>query len=62
MKILGFEIKREKRFGLSDLDNAMDMLLAGRSTATGVNVNPTTAMGCVAYLAGVRLISETVRQ
>jgi len=52
----------EKRYSLTDLDKAMDLLIAGRPTATGVNVTQNTAMNCVAYFAGVRLISETVGQ
>jgi HK97 family phage portal protein len=65
MKILGLEINRsksEKRYSLSDLDNAMDLVIAGRATATGVSVNSNTAMNCVPYFAGVRLIAETVGQ
>ena len=52
----------EKRYSLLDLDKAMDLLIAGKSTATGVNVTQNTAMNCVPYFAGVRLISETIGQ
>ena len=62
MKIPLISKLREKRYSLTDLDKAMDLVVAGRPSATGVNVTPTTAMSCVAYFAGVRLISETVGQ
>jgi HK97 family phage portal protein len=52
----------EKRYSLSDLDKAMDLVIAGRPTATGVNVTSNTALNCVPYFAGVRLIAETVGQ
>lgn len=53
---------KEERYSLSDLDNAMDVLVAGRPTATGVSVTANTALTCVPYFAGVRLIAETVGQ
>ncbi len=55
--------KREKRmFSLADMDKAMDLMINGRPSATGLNVNSNTAMNCVPYFAGVRLISETIGQ
>lgn len=55
----------EKRYtfpSVSDLDRAMELVIAGKQSATGVNVNANTAMNCVPYFAGVRLIAETVGQ
>jgi HK97 family phage portal protein len=56
------KLAKEKRYSLSDLDKDMDLLITGRQTATGVNVTANTAMNCVPYFAGVRLIAETVGQ
>jgi HK97 family phage portal protein len=52
----------ERRYSIADMDKAMDLLIAGKPSATGVNVTQTTALSCVPYLAGVRLIAETVGQ
>ena len=52
----------EKRYNLVDMDKAMDLLVAGRATATGINVNSNTAFNCVPYFAGVRIIAETAGQ
>lgn len=57
-----FTKKELRLFSLTDMDKAMDMLINGRPSVTGVNVNSNTAMNCVPYFAGVRLISETVGQ
>ena len=62
MKFPIFSKLIEKRYSLSDLDKAMDVLIAGRPTATGANVTQNTALNCVPYFAGVRLIAETVGQ
>lgn len=53
---------RQKRYSITDMGTAMDLLIAGRPTSTGVNVTANTAMNCVPYMAGVRLISETIGQ
>ncbi len=51
----------EKRiYSLADMDKAMDMLINGRLSSTGLNINPNSANSSVAYFAGKRLISETV--
>ena len=52
----------ENRYSISDLDRDMDLAIAGRASATGVNVTSNTALNCVPYMAGVRLISETIGQ
>lgn len=52
----------EKRYSLTDLDRYMDELIVGRSTSAGVNVTNSTALQCIAYFDGVRLISETCGQ
>lgn len=52
----------EKRFNLADMDMMMELAVAGRTSATGVNVTASTALNCVAYFAGVRLIAETAGQ
>jgi len=52
----------EKRYTLTDMDKAMELLIAGRASATGVNVTNNTALNCVPYFAGVRLIAETIGQ
>jgi HK97 family phage portal protein len=57
-----FTKKELRLFSVTQMDTALDMLINGKPSATGVNVNQSTAMSCVAYLAGVRLISETVGQ
>jgi HK97 family phage portal protein len=57
-----FTKKELRLFSLSDMDKAMDLLINGRPSATGVNVNQNSAMNCVPYFAGVRLISETIGQ
>lgn len=54
--------KRTVKYSLSDVDAAMEMMLVGKQSATGINVNSNTAMNCVPYFAGVRLISETIGQ
>jgi len=51
-----------RMYSLSDLDKAMDLVIGGRPTASGVGVTSNTAMNCVPYFAGVRLIAETVGQ
>jgi HK97 family phage portal protein len=48
----------EKRYSLSDLDKAMDLAVWGSPTSTGINITAGTAMNCVPYMHGVRLISE----
>lgn len=50
----------EKRYSVADLDKAMDFVTWGRPTATGIAVNASTALGCVPYMHGLRLISEVV--
>jgi HK97 family phage portal protein len=57
-----FTKKEFRLFSLSDMDKAMDLLVVGRETATGVKVTNNTALNCVPYFAGVRLISETIGQ
>jgi len=52
----------EKRYSLSDMDKAMDLLIAGKPSVTGVSVTNSTALHCIAYFDGVRLISETCGQ
>lgn len=52
----------EHRYSLKDLDKAMDLLITGQPTATGVNVTNSKALQCIAYFDGVRLISETCGQ
>jgi len=50
----------ERRYSLTDLDKAMDLAVAGRSTATGVSVTEKTALQSVAVFACVRILSETL--
>ncbi len=52
----------EKRIGYGNEDKPFWNEVFGRRSATGVTVTATTAMSCVPYFAGVRLISETVGQ
>lgn len=53
----------EKRlYSLADLDKAMDIVISGQPTSTGISVTAGTAMACVPYMHGVRLISETAGQ
>jgi HK97 family phage portal protein len=54
-------ITTEKRlFSLTDMDKAMDLLINGRQSATGLSITPSSANSLVSYFAGKRLISETV--
>jgi len=50
----------ERRYSLADLDRDMDTLFRGRSSATGVKVNESTALQCSAVFACVQLLAETV--
>jgi len=53
----------EKRmFSLAQMDEAMDKLINGRPSVTGVSVTPDSANSLVSYFAGKRLIAETVGQ
>lgn len=51
---------RERRMTLTDLDEMMERAISGLPTATGVDVNPTSAMTLSAVFCAVRLISETM--
>jgi len=50
----------ERRYSLSDMDRDMDLLVAGRNTATGVSITEKTALQSVAVFACVRILSETL--
>ena len=50
----------EKRYSLSDLDKAMDLAIAGQSTATGASITEKRALESVAVFACVRILSETL--
>ena len=50
----------ERRYSLTDMDRAMDLLVAGRNTATGVSITEKTALESVAVFACVRILSETL--
>jgi HK97 family phage portal protein len=52
----------EKRYSLADLDRDMDTMGWGTTTSTGIKVSEITALNCTAYLAAIRLISETTGQ
>lgn len=52
----------EQRYGLMDAEKKFEEMLFGRTSATGVKVSANTAMNCVPYFAGVRIIAETVGQ
>ena len=52
----------ERRYGLMDAEKKFEEMLFGRASATGVKVSANTAMSCVPYFAGVRIIAETVGQ
>jgi len=56
------KLSAEKRYSLADMDKGMDLLIAGMPTATGLNITNSTALNCIPYFHGVRLISETVGQ
>src|SRR4030042_2351685 len=50
----------EMRYTLADLDRDMDSLVYGTATATGVKISESTALHCVAYYHGQRLLGETL--
>lgn len=53
-------ITPEKRLSVSDLDRFMDRAIGGYPTASGVEINDSTALSCMAVYAAVRLLSETI--
>jgi HK97 family phage portal protein len=57
-----FTKKELRLFSLTDMDKAMDQMINGRQSATGLSVTPNSANSLVAYFAGKRLIAETVGQ
>ena len=61
MKILGYDLKFEKR-STTSLRNPQDWLinLLGGSTSSGENVNPTTSLSLSAVYAATSLISNTI--
>jgi HK97 family phage portal protein len=50
----------EKRYSLADMDRDMDAVVYGRETMTGVKISNSTALSCVAYFHGQRLLAETL--
>ena len=52
----------ERRYSLATAQKNYEQGIFGRPSVTGVNVSNSTALTCVAYFAGVRLIAETVGQ
>ena len=58
--IFGLFKKKEDRATLATPTTWLYNSLTGGSTASGINVNPTTALNCSAVFAAVRLLSESV--
>ena len=56
------EADEKRMFSLKQMDDAMDLMINGRQSATGLTVTPSSANSLVAYFAGKRLIAETVGQ
>src|SRR5206468_9351030 len=50
----------DRRMTLNDLDMLMDRAVGGIPSAAGIDINPDSALTCMAVYAAVRLLSETV--
>lgn len=60
MGLLQRFIQPDKRLTINNLDMFMDRAISGYPTASGVEINDSTALSCMAVYAAVRLLSETI--
>ena len=60
MDLVGHLMAGASNMSLSEMDRIMDEMMSGRPTASGVPVTPANALGSVAVLACVKLLTETL--